>query len=75
MKEQRNKKEKAMIDKGTQLYKNILKSVHKNNIEEMYNYFNKKVEFIESYGDTIEKRLLNYCIYKENLVKLMYNIT
>lgn len=60
------------IENGKQIYNTLLNKVHKNNIEEMYNYFEKKFERIELYGDTPEKRLINYCTYKTNCVISAY---
>lgn len=59
---------------GELLYNNILKNVHKNDINEMYKYFKHNIAYIDAYGDTIEKRLLNYCTYKSSVVYHMYNI-
>jgi len=57
---------------GIMLYNNILNKVHNNNVDEMYEYFKKKVERIEYYGNTPEDRMINYCSFKRDIVLRMY---
>lgn len=59
---------------GKELYKDILNRVHNGNINEMYEYFKKNIERIDVYGDTIEKKLINYCNYKSDIVLRIYGV-
>jgi len=61
-----------VIEEGQLLYETLLNNVHQGNIEEMFNYFKNNVTYIDSYGYTTEKKLLNYCTYKPELTKKMY---
>ena len=57
---------------GKLLYDTLLNKAHNGNFKEMYNYFKKKVERLEIYGDTEEKQLLNYCSFMYEIVLSMY---
>lgn len=56
------------------LYKDILNRFYKGNIDKMYEHFSMKIQYLEAYGDTKEKRLINYCTYKSDMVKQLYKI-
>lgn len=61
------------IEQGKQLFKIILDQKHNGNMDEMYQFFKDNIERIDIYGDTIEKKLVNYCTFKSDMVAYIYS--
>ena len=54
------------------LFKIALEKAHNNDINDMYNYINSRVDNLEAYGDTPEKMLINYFKFKPDIARRLY---
>lgn len=60
-------------EEGQLLYNTLLNKVHKGNVDEMFEYFKQRVQYIDVYGDNPEQKMINYCTFKYEATLNMYN--
>ena len=68
-------KKASLDEKGQILHDTILAERFSNDKVSMYNKFSEIFENFEIYGNTKDKALLNYCIYKYDVVRHTFKIS